>query len=127
MKVTWDVFVCVYCMDESYLKCFCLCILYGWKLLEMPLFMFSNLFVLMKVTWDAFVCVLNTYNFFMKKIINKKKTVLIPSISILLLYIIGLCKKSKYSKCSFKFLKNTRMNIGQGLLVKAYLNFQSFS
>ena len=35
----------------------------------------------MKVTWDAFVCVLNAYDFFHKKI----KTVLIPSISILLL------------------------------------------
>ena len=59
----------------------CLGILYGWKLLEMLLFMFLSSFVLIKVTWDAFVCVLNVYNFFHKKI----KTVLIPSISILLL------------------------------------------
>ena len=29
IEVTWSAFACVYCMDRSDLKCFCLCILHG--------------------------------------------------------------------------------------------------
>ena len=57
MKVTWDAFIYVNCMDKSYLRCFCLCL--------------SSLFVLMKVTWHAFCLCFKCLEFLLYK--KKKK------------------------------------------------------
>ena len=52
MKVTWGVFICVYCMDKSYLIAF----IYAFRFI-----------VLMKVTSGALIYVLNAWNFFIRK------------------------------------------------------------
>ena len=79
-------------MDRSYLKCVCLCILYGLKLLGVLFF------------------VLFTFKIsFIKK--YKAKTVLIPSISILLLFfgknykILHECAQGYDSNVNNKYLK----------------------
>ena len=57
------------CFDESYLRCFCLCILYGWKLLEMLSFGFFKFICFDESYLRCFCFCLKCLEFLHKKII----------------------------------------------------------